>query len=103
MAQKCMKWTILVHKVNPSRERFYVISDGIAPILLAFAQRLPSGHAVIAVAAGAVQPWYAHPITFLNAVLRAASDRDDHARSFMARDKRWFRLYGPISFDRVKI
>jgi hypothetical protein len=54
-------------------------------------------------AAGAVQPWYAHPVAFLNAVLRTASDRDNHARSFMARDERWFRLYGPISFDRVKI
>src|SRR5450755_2048762 len=77
--------------------------DGIAPILLAFAQRLPAGHAVIAMAAGAVQPWYAHPVAFLNAVPRAASDRDDHAGSFMTGDERRFWLYRPISFRRVKI
>src|ERR1035438_3559802 len=43
--------------------------DGIAPILLAFAQRLPSGDAVIAMAAGAVQPGYAYPVAFLNAAV----------------------------------
>ena len=76
--------------------------DGIAGVLLLHAQRLPTGQAVTAVAAGGVQPEHADPVALLHA-LHVRADRCDIADPLMAGNEWQAWLNRPVTFRSMQI
>ncbi|MPN14723.1 hypothetical protein SDC9_162050 [bioreactor metagenome] len=70
--------------------------------LLAIAQSLPTGDAMLAMAAGRVQPRHADAVAFLDPG-NARSHLGDIANAFMAGDERQRRLDRPVAIGGVQI
>ena len=74
----------------------------VAGVLLALAERLPAAEAVLAVAAGGVEPGHADPVALLD-VLDAAADGGDVADALVAGDERRVRLDRPVALGGVQV
>ena len=76
--------------------------DAVAAVLLALAQRFPTGAAVFATAAGRPQPGVADFVANLQ-VVDAFAEGDDGAVALVSGNEGWLRLDRPISVRRMEI
>ena len=76
--------------------------DAVTRHLLAIAQGLPSGHAVLAISAGGVQPWNADAIPFLH-VFHAGAHGADETDTFVTGNERRFRFDRPIAIGGMQV
>ena len=85
-----------------SRAAVTTAVDAVAAVLLALAQRLPAGAAVLAASARGPQPGVTHLVAELE-VGDAIAEGDDGAVALVARDERRLRLDGPIPLGGMQI
>ena len=76
--------------------------DRVAGVLLAFAEGFPASQAVLAAAAGGVQPGHADAIALLHPG-HAGTHRRDVANAFMAGNERQGRFHRPVALGSVQV
>lgn len=74
----------------------------VAGVLLALAEGLPAGQAVLAAAAGGVQPGDADPVAFLHSG-HSAAHRGDVADAFVTGNERQRRLHRPVALGGMQV